>query len=441
MSDSHIAINILVVDSNNKAFKGFPLKGHFSHKPKQRLKICNESGIYKLLLNEGDSYQIDALKPDGSYQKKILINATPDLNNSTQKITLDDPMDVYVATLTLTVNDISSPPQIVPKAQIKTIYRGKERIRDTNDSGVLKLRVLIGEPLQFQLIDLFSKQPMDGTHIDEIIARKMNNSIIVIQPSIQIPSHFGENKPNTTTPPMPQNDMNITMAQMKKMWPAVKDVSKMQVIIDELNNGLIEYKLDTWLRQAHFMAQVFAETGSNFTLRENIAGYNEKTLMKYFGYYKKNPEEAKKDATIKDKKLKEETICNKAYMDINRSKKIALGNILEGDGYKFIGRGLKQLTGRYNYNYFNNFYKKAWPNEQLNFVENPELVEQPKYAVRTALVYWIAKKLYDLADKGATNSDVDKVTRGVNAGATEDIMNARRLYFIKAKSIFNSQEK
>lgn len=70
MSDSHIAINILVVDSNNKAFKGFPLKGHFSHKPKQRLKICNESGIYKLLLNEGDSYQIDALKPDGSYQKK-----------------------------------------------------------------------------------------------------------------------------------------------------------------------------------------------------------------------------------------------------------------------------------------------------------------------------------------------------------------------------------
>ncbi|MEB5477119.1 glycoside hydrolase family 19 protein [Acinetobacter pollinis] len=436
MSDSHIAINILVVDSNNKAFKGFPLKGHFSHKPKQRLKICNESGIYKLLLNEGDSYQIDALKPDGSYQKKILINATPDLNNSTQKITLDDPMDVYVATLTLTVNDISSPPQIVPKAQIKTIYREKERIRDTNDSGVLKLRVLIGEPLQFQLIDPLSKQPMGGTHIDEIIARKMNTSIIVIQPSIQIQSHFGEDKPNTTTPPMPQNDMNITMAQMKKMWPDVKDVSKMQVIIDELNNGLIEYKLDTWLRQAHFMAQVRAESGRLFKLRENIASYTEKNLLNNMGYYKKHKIEAKIDAEIKDKVLKEKTICNKAYMDVNRGKKLALGNVQDGDGYRFIGRGMKQLTGRYNYTQFNKFYKKAWPKEELNFVENPELIEQPKYAARTALVYWLANKLYNLADKGATHEMVDLVTKGVNAGATDQMKAERRGLFDQAKAIF-----
>lgn len=53
--------------------------------------------------------------------------------------------------------------------------------------------------------------------------------------------------------------------------------------------------------------------------------------------------------------------------------------------------------------------------KNLIFVENPELVEQPKYAARTALVYWLASKLYDLADKGATVLDVDNVTKGVNA--------------------------
>ena len=127
-------------------------------------------------------------------------------------------------------------------------------------------------------------------------------------------------------------------------------------------------------------------------------------------------------------------------MDKNRSKKLALGNINEGDGYKFIGRGLKMTTGRYNYTQFNKIYKKAWPDEKLDFVENPELVEQPKYAARTALVYWLANKLYDKADTGATHAVVDGITKGVNAGATPDMLKERRPFFDTAKSIFKNTE-
>ncbi|MBD1230883.1 hypothetical protein IDM33_14810 [Acinetobacter seifertii] len=76
---------------------------------------------------------------------------------------------------------------------------------------------------------------------------------------------------------------------------------------------------------------------------------------------------------------------------------------------------------------------KAWPNEKLNFVENPELIEQPKYAARTALVYWLANKLYDLADKGAIHDVVDLVTKGVNAGATDEMLAERRGLFDQAK--------
>lgn len=431
-----INISILVVDSNDKKFKGFPFKGKFSNETEQKQKICDENGICKLTLKIGTTYHISVLKPDDSYQEKLVINATVDLDNSTQKIVLESPINTYLASIILTAKDISTPPQVVPKAQIQISYMGKTSIRDMDNSGVLKLKTLIGEPLQFQLIDPLSKQPMQGTHVDEITAKKMTNAVTVVQPSIRADTSLEPDRPDTTTPKTPKSDMTITMAQMKKMWPGVKNTGKMQVIIDELNSGLKNYKLDTRLRQAHFFAQVYAESGYLFTLRENIASYTEKNLLDNMGYYKKHKAEAKNDAAIKDSVLKEKTICNKAYMDINRAKDRALGNVKEGDGYKFIGRGLKMTTGRYNYTQFNKFYPKAWPDEKLDFVANPELIEQPKYAARTALVYWLANKLYDAADSGATHVAVDKITRGVNAGASDKMLIERRSYFDKAKTIF-----
>ena len=435
-----IDVNILILDSNNKKFKGFPFKGKFSNETEQKQKICDENGICKLTLKVGTTYQISVLKPDDSYQEKLVINTTENLNNTTQKIVLDDPINSYLASIILTAKDISTPPQVVPKAQIQISYMGKTSIRDMNDLGVLKLRILIGEPLQYQLVDPLSKKPMQGTHLDETVAKKMKNAVTVVQPSIRADSSLEPDKPDTTTPETPKSDMTITMAQMKKMWPAVKNTEKMQVIINELNSGLKNYKLDTRLRQAHFFAQVYAESGYLFRLREDIASYTENNLLKNMGYYMKNPKEAKIDAAIKDKTLKEKTICNKAYMDVNRPKNRALGNVKEGDGYKFIGRGMKQLTGRYNYTQFNKIYKKAWPDEELDFVENPELVEQPKYAARTALVYWLANKLYDKADAGATHTVVDGITKGVNAGATPDMLKQRRSFFDTAKAIFKDTE-
>ena len=435
-----IDVNILILDSNNKKFKGFPFKGKFSNETKQKQKICDENGICKLTLKVGTTYQISVLKPDDSYQEKLVINTTENLNNTTQKIVLDDPINSYLASIILTAKDISTPPQVVPKAQIQISYMGKTSIRDMNDLGVLKLRILIGEPLQYQLVDPLSKKPMQSTHLDETVAKKMKNAVTVVQPSIRADSSLEPDKPDTTTPETPKSDMTITMAQMKKMWPAVKNTEKMQVIINELNSGLKNYKLDTRLRQAHFFAQVYAESGYLFRLREDIASYTENNLLKNMGYYMKNPKEAKIDAAIKDKTLKEKTICNKAYMDVNRPKNRALGNVKEGDGYKFIGRGMKQLTGRYNYTQFNKIYKKAWPDEELDFVENPELVEQPKYAARTALVYWLANKLYDKADAGATHTVVDGITKGVNAGATPDMLKQRRSFFDTAKAIFKDTE-
>ena len=101
-----ININVLVVDSNNKKFKGFPFKGKFSNETVQKQKVCDENGICKLTLKVGTTYHISVLKPDDSYQEKLIINATAGLDNSTQKIVLDNPINTY---LSLSLIHISEP--------------------------------------------------------------------------------------------------------------------------------------------------------------------------------------------------------------------------------------------------------------------------------------------------------------------------------------------
>ncbi|MFI8146796.1 glycoside hydrolase family 19 protein [Acinetobacter sp. ABJ_C5_2] len=427
-----IDVNVLILDSNNKKFKGFPFKGKFSNETVQKQKICDENGICKLTLKVGTAYQISVLKPDDSYQEKLVINAMAGLNNSTQKIVLDDPINSYLASIILTAKDISTPPQIVPKAQIQISYMGKTSIRDTDDSGVLKLRILIGEPLQYQLVDPLSKKPMKGTHIDETIAKKMKNEVTVVQPSIRVDASLEPDKPDTTTPKPPESDMTITMAQMQKMWTGVND-AKMKPILDELNANLKSYKLDTRLRQAHFLGQVYGEIGSNFALIENL-NYKSAGLQAKFGYYARNPKEADTDAKLTPRNFKIKTIANKAYMDKNRPKGLAFGNVIEGDGYKFLGRGLKQTTGRYNYTVFTKMYPKIWPkDEKIDFTEKPQLLEQPIYAARSGIVFWLDKKIYEIADQGATSNVVDNVTKAINPYAPNKI--ERRSFFNKIKVI------
>ena len=206
----------------------------------------------------------------------------------------------------------------------------------------------------------------------------------------------------------------ITMEQMLQIFPEGNSSSevkqRIQLVIDELNSDLEGYKLDTPLRKAHFFAQVKIEAGPKFRFIENLK-YGEKALIKSFGYYSKRPHEAKLDA------YNEVAIANKAYADENRPPKYKLGNINQGDGYKYRGRGLKQVTGRTNYTKFNKDYPKIWGNDGVDFVENPELLgEDPKYVVRSAIWFWLNGKLYDIADKGSSRAVVNEITAVINIG-------------------------
>lgn len=97
-----------------------------------------------------------------------------------------------------------------------------------------------------------------------------------------------------------------------------------------------------------------------------------------------------------------------------------LGNIYPGDGYKFRGRGLIQITGRDN-------YTGCADALCLNCVEDPDILAQPNYAALSSAWWWAAHGCNALADQG----QFDRITRIINGGLNgyED----RRARWAKAK--------
>lgn len=80
-------------------------------------------------------------------------------------------------------------------------------------------------------------------------------------------------------------------------------------------------------------------------------------------------------------------------------------------------------------------YPKIWSDDgKIDFTETPELLEQPKYASRSAIVFWLDKSLYTVADSGATDTVVDKITKVINQYAPNK--KERKAYFKKARNIF-----
>jgi predicted chitinase len=211
-----------------------------------------------------------------------------------------------------------------------------------------------------------------------------------------------------------QSSMIITLTMLKAIFKSADDPSQLQLLADELNPRLSEYKLDTPLRLSHFFAQVRVEVGDSYALVESLK-YRPQVLINNFAYFKNRPDEADLYGFKPNvQSANQVEIANRAYNGVTGNSDLGNGNIASGDGWKYRGRGLKQLTGRYNYNDFTNKYPGLWPGENLNFINNPALLEQPKYAARSAVYFWLKNELYNIADKGDSESYVNDITKVIN---------------------------
>lgn len=188
----------------------------------------------------------------------------------------------------------------------------------------------------------------------------------------------------------------ITLEQFSAMIPKNKDP---EAWYEAAVPMFEKYEINTTNRLAGFMAQC-AHESLDFTRLEENLNYSEKALNGVFGrYFGKGKRNAKEYAR------KPEKIANYVYQDEFRSKRGAMGNTEPGDGWRFRGRGIKQLTGRNNYTAFGK-------SVGMGAEEAAEYVATEKGALESACWFWATNKL----DKWADNGDIKGLTKKINGG-------------------------
>lgn len=152
----------------------------------------------------------------------------------------------------------------------------------------------------------------------------------------------------------------MTLEELKRIVPY--SGNRAAIYLDHLNAAMEEFNIDTPQRQAAFIAQLAHESGSFRYVKEIASG---------------EAYEGRED----------------------------LGNVCQGDGVRFKGRGLIQITGRSN-------YEQVTQALGADVLTNPELLETPELACRSAGWYFKSRGLNELADKG----DFKLITKRINGG-------------------------
>lgn len=191
--------------------------------------------------------------------------------------------------------------------------------------------------------------------------------------------------------------MIITQKHLEEI--AGQKTKLIELLPEWINKVCPEFEIDTPREYAHFLAQACHETDHFRTLEEYASG---------------KAYEGRKD----------------------------LGNVIIGDGVRFKGRGIFQTTGRANYKQLG--VKKG--NQDL-FLKNPELLEQPEYAVWSACIFWKSRNLIDASNnddsvflskkyKGQIIkvSPVEYISITINGG--KNGLEERKKFYERAKNIF-----
>ena len=181
--------------------------------------------------------------------------------------------------------------------------------------------------------------------------------------------------------------------------------------LEPLNNAFIKYSITDINEQAMFLAQTTHESNDYKRLEESF-NYKPERLFEVFKKRVGSLENAKK-------------LClqgSKAIADFVYGGR--LGNAKD-EGYTYRGRGIIQLTGKNNYEYYGNKIN-------IDLVNNPDLAKEPNAAIEIALLFWKEKGLGLFAKKG----DVKTVTKLINGGCNG--LNDRQKRFNKILIILNN---
>lgn len=274
----------------------------------------------------------------------------------------------------------------------------------------------------------------------------------------------------TINPISPQSK-KLTKAQLDLMFTAADEDSKTKVL-DAFNEGVEYFEIDNCLRKAHFFAQVLKEVGSNFSIHTaeslnyptdglingswyprgkdwvkgsaedhkggyyNIGTGNPATIN--FGYIRSHPEIAKQygrkdlnrygDSGVQ--RADDVMLANYVY-----SEQPGNGGPEMGDGSRFRGKGLIQLTGRLNYTSVNAELQKI--DKTIDIVSDPDSVLGVRIAVLSAMAYWKINRINKIIGTNKSDDIADAVSRIVNRNEESPKRAVRRqLYSANTKIVF-----
>lgn len=185
---------------------------------------------------------------------------------------------------------------------------------------------------------------------------------------------------------------NFTKEKFVKCIPTAKDPDAW---FDALCKHLPKHDVDSVNEVAMFLAQTSHESGGYKTLTENL-NYSAEGLLKTF------PKYFPTEALAEEYARQPERIANRVY-----ANRMGNGDEASGDGWKFRGRGIIQITGTNNYTLCS---KDIFENDDL--LKDPSYLITPDGAVASACWYWSYRKINPPADAG----DVVTVTKLINGG-------------------------
>lgn len=204
----------------------------------------------------------------------------------------------------------------------------------------------------------------------------------------------------------------LTVQQLRRAVPDVNS-SRAKELVEVMNVYGERFGITTPLRMAHALAQFFHESGKLNFVVENL-NYSTDGLLKTFPKYFKTRSIA---ASYARKPAK---IASRVYAD-----RMGNGSEASGDGWKYRGRGIVQITGKSQY--------QAYQDSGLcdgNLIESPELLENSPEAYKSALWFWDKHGCNKLADR----DDLTAVTRRINGGTNG--LSTRGFYLRRFKKEF-----
>jgi putative chitinase len=183
-----------------------------------------------------------------------------------------------------------------------------------------------------------------------------------------------------------------------------------------LNAAMDRFEINTPRRGAAFLAQIAHESGGFAHLVENL-NYSAARLCAVW------PNRFATPASAKPYERHPQALANYIY-----AKRLGNGDVASGDGWRFRGRGLIQLTGRGN-------YRSCGLAVALPLETEPDQLESPIPAALAAAQFWHSRGLNHLADDendGNDDADFRRITKIINGG-TAGLM-SRRAYWARAKA-------